>query len=125
MRRMFMRWPRPRPSSQAKSTFFSVGHSRDLQAQPNMHYPIMDRSVDESLPGAAPRPEVRLFWTGPPLSPYEELSLRSFVAAGARVLLYATNKDLAVPEGVERIDAREILSGQVHQFTFADGVRSP
>jgi hypothetical protein len=95
-----------------------------------MHYPIMDRSamsadIDESLPGAAPRPEVRLFWTGPPLSPYEELSLRSFVAAGARVMLYATNKDLAVPDGVERVDAREILSGQVHQFTFADGVRSP
>ena len=69
--------------------------------------------------------EVRLFWTGPPLSPYEELSLRSFVAAGVCVLLYATSKDLAVPEGVELIDAREILSGQVHQFTFADGVRSP
>lgn len=97
-----------------------------------MHYPGMDRStkstsadVDESLPGVAPRPEVRLFWTGPPLSPYEELSLRSFVAAGARVLLYTTIEDLAVPEGVERVDAREVLSGQVHQFTFADGVRSP
>ncbi|MBN9086198.1 MAG: hypothetical protein J0J01_04745 [Reyranella sp.] len=89
-----------------------------------MHYPIRDgdRSL---LSSAAPRPEVRLFWTGPPLSPYEELSLRSFVAGDARVLLYATNKDLAVPEGVELIDAREILSGQVHQFTFADGVRSP
>jgi len=85
-----------------------------------MHYPTMDRLVDRLA-----KPEVRLFWTGPPLSPYEELSLRSFVAAGARVLLYATSKDLAVPEGVERIDAREILSGQVHQFTFADGVRSP
>src|ERR1700734_658922 len=97
MRRMFMRWPRPRPNSQAKSTFFNVGHSRDLQAQPNMHYPIMDRSatsadIDKSLPSVAPRPEVRLFWTGPPLSPYEELSLRSFIAAGARVLLYATSK---------------------------------
>jgi hypothetical protein len=81
--------------------------------------------IGESSPAVASRPEVRLFWTGPPLSPYEELSLRSFVAAGARVLLYATNKDLAVPEGVELVDAREILSGQVHQFTFADGVRSP
>jgi len=87
-----------------------------------MHYPIRDG--DES-PVTAARPEVRLFWTGPPLSPYEELSLRSFVAGGARVLLYATNNDLAVPDGVERVDAREILSGQVHQFTFADGVRSP
>lgn len=66
-----------------------------------------------------------MFWTGPPLSAYEELSLRSFVATGARVLLYTTNMNLAVPDGVERIDAREILSGAVHQFTFGDGVRSP
>jgi Glycosyltransferase sugar-binding region containing DXD motif len=88
-----------------------------------MHYPITNG--DESLLSVASRPEVRLFWTGPPLGPYEELSLRSFVAGGARVLLYATNKDLAVPEGVELVDAREILSGQVHHFTFADGVRSP
>ncbi len=72
-----------------------------------------------------PRQEVRAFWTGPQLSPYEELSLRSLVAGGARTLLYSTNMELRVPDGVELIDAREILSGQVHRFTFADGVRSP
>ncbi len=72
-----------------------------------------------------PRQEVRAFWTGPALSPYEELSLRSLVAGGARTLLYSTNMALRVPEGVELVDAREILSGQVHRFTFADGVRSP
>src|SRR3984957_2343980 len=80
---------------------------------------------DETTKSPLPRQEVRAFWTGPQLSPYEELSLRSLVAGGARTLLYSTNVAVRVPEGVERVDAREILSGQVHQFTFADGVRSP
>ena len=75
--------------------------------------------------GALPRQEVRAFWTGPQLSPYEELSLRSLLAGGARTLLYSTNRELRVPEGVELVDAREILSGEVHRFAFADGVRSP
>lgn len=51
--------------------------------------------------------------------------MRSFVATGARVLLYATDMQLRVPDGVELIDVREILSERVHQFTFADGDRSP
>jgi hypothetical protein len=80
---------------------------------------------DETTKSPLPRQEVRAFWTGPQLSPYEELSLRSLVAGGARALLYSTNMALRVPEGVELVDAREILSGQVHRFTFADGVRSP
>jgi hypothetical protein len=79
----------------------------------------------EAPKGPLPRQEVRAFWTGPQLSPYEELSLRSLVAGGARTLLYSTNMELRVPDGVELIDAREILSGQVHRFTFADGARSP
>ena len=81
--------------------------------------------LDEFAKGALPRPEVRAFWTGPQLSPYEELSLRSLVAGGARTLLYSTNKELRVPEGVELIDSREIISGEVHRFIFADGARSP
>lgn len=76
-------------------------------------------------PGSSSKPEVRAFWTGPQLSPYEELSLRSFVAAGARVLLYSPEKALRVPDGVELVDVREILSSPVHQFTFSDGDRSP
>jgi hypothetical protein len=80
---------------------------------------------DETTKSPLPRQEVRAFWTGPQLSPYEELSLRSLIAGGARALLYSTNMALRVPEGVELVDAREILSGQVHRFTFADGVRSP
>jgi len=75
--------------------------------------------------GTSQKPEVRTFWTGPELSPYEELSLRSFLAGGARVLLYSPNRKLRVPEGVELVDAAEILSGEVHRFTFADGMRSP
>jgi hypothetical protein len=85
--------------------------------------PVLGPNADQS--GATARPEVRAFWTGPAFSHYEELSLRSFVAAGARVMLYSTEKNLRVPDGVELVDAREILSGDIHQFTFADGDRSP
>ena len=55
------------------------------------------------------RQEVRAFWTGPALSFYEQLSLKSMVASGARVILYSYEDDLAVPGGVELADAREIL----------------
>ena len=63
-----------------------------------------------------PRQEVRTFWTGPSLSYYEDLSLRSAVASGARVLLYTYNKNLTVPEGFELADAREVLFGPLYQF---------
>lgn len=54
------------------------------------------------------RQEVRAFWSGPALSFYEQLSLKSMVASGARVILYSY-ENLAVPGGVELADAREIL----------------
>ena len=60
------------------------------------------------------REEVRTFWTGPVLSYYEILSLKSFVATGARVFVYSYEKDLEVPDGAELVDAAEILSGEVH-----------
>jgi hypothetical protein len=66
-----------------------------------------------------------MFWTGPPLGPYERLSLQSFVAAGARVFLYSTAKTLRVPDGVELLDARELWSGPAHRFSFPDGDPSP
>jgi hypothetical protein len=65
--------------------------------------------------------EVRAFWTGPSLSLYEQLSLASFVAAGARVQLFTYESALAVPDGVERIDANELLPGPVHQFRHSSG----
>jgi hypothetical protein len=70
-------------------------------------------------------PEVRMFWTGPPLSPYEQLALQSFIAAGTRVFVYSTTKTLRVPEGVELVDVRELLPGPVHRFIFPDGDASP
>lgn len=70
---------------------------------------------------SAHRPDVHTFWTGPDLSYYEDLSLRSVVATGARVLLYTYNKTLNVPEGVELVDAREVLSGPIYQFHHKDG----
>ena len=66
-----------------------------------------------------------MFWTGPPLSPYEQLALQSFIAAGARVFVYSTTKTLRVPEGVELVDVRELLPGPVHRFIFPDGDASP
>jgi len=53
--------------------------------------------------------EVRFFWVGPPLSTYEILSLTSFLATGARVILYSYDKNLSVPEGVELHDAEAVL----------------
>jgi mannosyltransferase OCH1-like enzyme len=76
-------------------------------------------------PDSSGPPEVRMFWTGPPLSPYEQLSLQSFVAVGARVFVYSTTKTLRVPEGVELVDVRKLLSGPVHRFIFPDGDPSP
>ncbi|CAM5432086.1 Mannosyltransferase OCH1 OS=Afipia felis OX=1035 GN=NCTC12722_02768 PE=4 SV=1 [Afipia felis] len=55
------------------------------------------------------RDEVRFFWVGPPLSFYEILSLKSFLRAGARVILYAYDRDLSVPDGVELHDAADVL----------------
>jgi len=63
----------------------------------------------KSTTPTAARDEVRFFWAGPPLSFYEILSLKSFLSVGARVILYAYDKNLAVPEGVERQDAEAVL----------------
>ncbi|MBI3699079.1 MAG: hypothetical protein HY242_01360 [Afipia sp.] len=78
----------------------------------------------QSNKSATGREEVRTFWTGPILSYYEILSLKSLVATGARVFVYSYEKDLEVPEGVELVDADEILSGEVHEFRHANGDKS-
>ncbi|RTL49669.1 MAG: hypothetical protein EKK40_15075 [Bradyrhizobiaceae bacterium] len=70
---------------------------------------------------SAPRDEVRTFWVGPPLSHYEILSLKSFVAAGAKVFLYSDATDLAVPEGVELRSAAEILPDEMSAAHSAEG----
>jgi mannosyltransferase OCH1-like enzyme len=75
------------------------------------------------LPPPQP-PEVRAFWTGPSLSLYEQLSLASFVASGARVQLFSYDSELTVPDGVELVDANEILPGPVYEFRHASGDRS-
>jgi hypothetical protein len=87
-------------------------------------FPAADILAADNEKPQQPQPEVRLFWTGPQLSPYEELSLASFVAAGARVFLYSRDKTLRLPDGVERVDLDELLTGELHHFTFPDGDRS-
>lgn len=84
------------------------------------YHKAIERRMQPSSP-MKHRQEVRTFWTGPDLSYYEELSLRSAVASGARVLLYTYNKNLIVPAGVELVDAREVLSGPLYQFHHNDG----
>lgn len=64
---------------------------------------------------------MRTFWIGPPLSQYEILSLKSFAATGAHVVLYSDQNDLAVPDGVELRDAAEVLPGDVDIFRYANG----
>lgn len=70
------------------------------------------------------RQEVRVFWTGPSLSLYEQLSLKSFVAAGARVQLFSYDEDVALPDGVEFVNANDILPGPVYAFRHASGDQS-
>jgi hypothetical protein len=70
--------------------------------------------------------EFRAFWSGPVLSAYEELSLASLVARGQRVLLYSYDPTLRVPQGVELVDANEILPGShIHEFIHPWGERTP
>jgi hypothetical protein len=60
----------------------------------------------------APQPRaeaVRSFWHGEPLNAYQLLCLRSFAVHGIRVELYSYDPSLAVPDGVERKDAAEVL----------------
>lgn len=73
------------------------------------------------IPSANRREEVRAFWTGPQLSLYENLSLLSFLATGARVMLYTSDMTLRVPDGVELIDVNELLPQDTHRFAYEDG----
>ena len=75
----------------------------------------------QNSPSEDRRDEVRAFWTGPQLSPYEILSLLSFVATGARVKLYTKDKTLLVPDGVEVFDVSELLPQETHRFSYEDG----
>ena len=53
--------------------------------------------------------DVVAFWTGGPLSHYEQLSLRSFARRGYPVNLFTYEQDLDAPSGVALRDAREVL----------------
>jgi len=72
-----------------------------------------------------------MFWHGPALSRVERLCMASFVAQGHRVQLYVYEQPQGVPDGVQVMDARQILPQQylfVHPKTgsmavFADWFR--
>ena len=69
---------------------------------------------------------VRTFWHGPPLDPCRLLCLRSFVALGYRVELFAYDPDLAIPDGIVRRDANEIWpTDQVLRYRIGEGRGSP
>ncbi len=70
--------------------------------------------------------QFRAFWSGPPLSVYEELSLASFVARGQQVIVYSYDRSLRVPQGVELADANEIMpGGRIYEFVHPWGERTP
>jgi hypothetical protein len=70
---------------------------------------------------ARPPEEARAFWTGPRLSPYEELSLRSVAATGARVILHSNDMSLSVPDGIELQPVEEVFSTEIHAYAYQDG----
>jgi hypothetical protein len=48
-------------------------------------------------------------WVGGPLTKIQEISLSSFVFYGHDITLYVYDKDLKVPDGVKKANARDIL----------------
>ena len=52
---------------------------------------------------------VQALWIEGPLSPMEELSVRSFLAHGHEVHLYSYDPHLAVPAGARLLPAAEVL----------------
>jgi hypothetical protein len=55
------------------------------------------------------KPDIASFWTGSPLSFFEQLCLKSFASLGHRTILYSYEDDLNVPAGVELLDAGTIM----------------
>jgi uncharacterized RmlC-like cupin family protein len=99
-------------------------HAPKRMLRNRVSFPIRQRSAEASSEQAAQ--EFRTFWTGPPLSTYEELCLRSLLARGQRVRLYSYDKNLRVPDGVELADASEVLPAQrIHEFRHPNGETSP
>ncbi len=74
-------------------------------------------------------PVISSFWTGSKLTFLEQLCLKSFADTGHRTRLYSDDPDLNVPDGVELVDAADILPVEtqthgVHGFApFADRFR--
>jgi len=60
------------------------------------------------------------FWWGEPLSPYEWLSLKSFVDCGHDFDLYSFDPHIAVPAQVRVRDAAE-LAGRAEFFVYEQG----
>src|SRR5262249_60911208 len=60
------------------------------------------------------------FWWGGPLSPYEWLSLKSFIDLGHRFDLYSFDPHIAVPAQVRVRDAAE-LAGRAELFVYESG----
>jgi Alpha 1,4-glycosyltransferase conserved region len=60
------------------------------------------------------------FWWGGPLSPYEWLSLKSFIDLGHRFDLYSFDPHIAVPAQVRVRDAAE-LAGRAEFFVYESG----
>lgn len=62
---------------------------------------------------------VRMFWYGTTLSPYERLSIASFLKHGHRVEVFSYN-ELSLPDGAVRVDASTVLPER-EVFTYQHG----
>src|SRR5258705_11250485 len=65
-------------------------------------------------------PPIQMLWIGSRLSALEQLSIRSFLANGHAVHLYAYGEVAGVPAGTTTRDAREILP-EAEVFTYSTG----
>lgn len=66
-------------------------------------------ATEQALPRASIPETVKTFWHGEPLNAYQLLCLRSFTDRGHRVALFSYDPSLALPDGIEKRDAAEIL----------------
>lgn len=81
----------------------------------------VEASSDSDSAGAGKSQHVfQSFWANGPLTPYESLCLKSFIAYGHGVELYSFDPNLKAPDGVRVRDAAEVLSSEAF-FVYEDG----
>jgi Alpha 1,4-glycosyltransferase conserved region len=89
------------------------GHCFDVASDHPVHRPV---DTGATMMGRVEH-RFQSFWHGGALSPYERFCLKSFVDRGHAFDLYTYDPNLAVPAGVRRCEAAELL-GQEELFVY-------